>query len=1056
MVRDEPLGRAAARAALGEALERAQSGAGAVVVLTGEAGIGKTTMARDVAARARRSGMPVRWAACWPGGGTVAHGPWLTVLAALGRAGEPALAALGATPGEGTSATTSARGSAYAAVATALARAGDEHPFVVVLDDLHWADEGTVQLLAAVAGQVPALPVLVVAAYRDTDLQPGSPLTRLTASADRIELRGLDAEGVAALLCGPLGREQAGEVAVDVQRRTGGNPFLVVQLGRLLASGSAGPERRELPTGARDLLAGRLAALAPGDRPVLVGAAVLGTSFAVTDLSGALSLAPDAISAALDHAAALRVVERSAGVGAWSFVHDLFREATLELVDDAERRALHRRAAVALADAGAEPATVAHHLFAADGGRSTEAARWSTRAGARALGAFAWEEAAAHYERALAALSPGDDDVRAEALLGLGQARLLAGDAAGAGRAFTEAAGIARRTGSVELLARAALAFSADLSGFEVRLFDQRQIDLLEEAAALLEPTDLDGLRATVLARLSVALSSSAPGDRRLVLAETAVALARRVEDPAVLGRCLAAHCDALASPDHVHQRLAEAEEVVAIGERRNDAPLELLGRRLRFVALLELGRFADTDDEAAAFARRAATVGNPLYSWYVPLWAGQRALVDGNLRACDAAIAEARALGRAAGSTNAEMLTLVLWLIRSWVAGDYAAALDRMEQVGEAEPELAVFLSGAGEHALACSLAGRATEARAALDRCASLGLEALPFDAEWLASATALLDAAADQDHPLVEPLVDALRPYAGLVAFEGIGAGIREPVARALAYGCSRLGRHDEAVGYAREALDVATRAGGLLAADALRTLADCLDARASSGDVDEAAGLHARADDLYRAAGAVHRVRAAGPTPAPARPASPTPADGNELRREGDVWYVSFAGTATIVKHTKGMADLAVLLSDPGREFHVSELEGVPRAALAGDGGDAIDRSAVAAYRQRLADLAEEIDDADAAHDVGRAERARVEYDALVDELTRSLGLGGRPRAAGSEPAERLRKAVSARVRDAIRRIDGLHPELARHLSYAVRTGVFCSYRPETPVDWRCQP
>ena len=135
--------------------------------------------------------------------------------------------------------------------------------------------------------------------------------------------------------------------------------------------------------------------------------------------------------------------------------------------------------------------------------------------------------------------------------------------------------------------------------------------------------------------------------------------------------------------------------------------------------------------------------------------------------------------------------------------------------------------------------------------------------------------------------------------------------------------------------------------------------------------------------------------------------------------------------------------------------MSELESVPRAALGGDGGDALDRSAVAAYKERLADLTEEIDDADAAHDGARAERARVEYDAIVDELTRSLGLGGRARGAGAEPVERLRKAVSARVRDTIRRIDGFHPELGRHLSHSVRTGVFCSYRPETPVDWHCQ-
>ena len=332
------------------------------------------------------------------------------------------------------------------------------------------------------------------------------------------------------------------------------------------------------------------------------------------------------VAGALDRAATARVVERTAGVVSWSFVHDLFREATLEPLGDQERRALHERAAAVLAAGDAEPAVVAHHLLAAASGRSTEASRWSVRAGERAIGAFAWEEAAAHFERALAALgaTAHDDDVRAEALLGLGRARLLVGDAPAAGRAFEQCAALGAEKQSAELLARAALGFSVDVSGFEVRLFDQRQIDLLEEAAAALDGSALVGLRATVLARLSVALSLSAPGRRRLELAESAVELARGTDDIAVLGRCLAAHCDALASPDHVDQRLAEATEIVSIGEREGDAPLELLGRRLRFVALLERGDFTGADAEAAAFARRAAAVGNPLYSWYVPLWAGQ------------------------------------------------------------------------------------------------------------------------------------------------------------------------------------------------------------------------------------------------------------------------------------------------------------------------------------------------------------------------------------------------------------------------------------------------
>ncbi len=149
--------------------------------------------------------------------------------------------------------------------------------------------------------------------------------------------------------------------------------------------------------------------------------------------------------------------------------------------------------------------------------------------------------------------------------LGLGRARLLVGDDAGATRAFEELAQIGRRSGSPPLLARAALGFSADLSGFEVRLFDQRQIDLLEEADTALVDQELPALRSAVLARLSVALSLTASDRRRLDLAEEAVALARTADDDAVLGQALAAHCDAISGPADVAQRELEATEILRI-----------------------------------------------------------------------------------------------------------------------------------------------------------------------------------------------------------------------------------------------------------------------------------------------------------------------------------------------------------------------------------------------------------------------------------------------------------------------------------------------------------
>ena len=170
---------------------------------------------------------------------------------------------------------------------------------------------------------------------------------------------------------------------------------------------------------------------------------------------------------------------------------------------------------------------------------------------------------------------------------------------------------------------------------------------------------------------------------------------------------------------------------------------------------------------------------------------------------------------------------------------------------------------------------------------------------------------------------------------------------------------------------------------------------------------------------------------------------------ELRREGDTWALTYGGTTARVRDTKGMADLAVLLGSPGRDVHCLELMG--GGVVQGDAGPALDAKARRAYETRIVDLQHDIDDARDANDFVRAERAEAELDALTTQLAEAFGLGNRDRATGSS-AERARTAVTYRIRASLKRINEVHPELARHLTNAVRTGTWCSYRPETDVVW----
>jgi tetratricopeptide (TPR) repeat protein len=178
--------------------------------------------------------------------------------------------------------------------------------------------------------------------------------------------------------------------------------------------------------------------------------------------------------------------------------------------------------------------------------------------------------------------------------------------------------------------------------------------------------------------------------------------------------------------------------------------------------------------------------------------------------------------------------------------------------------------------------------------------------------------------------------------------------------------------------------------------------------------------------------------------------------NVFRREGDYWTVVFEGRTVRIRDLKGMRYLAQLLARPGRELHVLDLvaaETGQQTAL-GDAGEILDERAKAAYRRRLAEIEEDIEQARALADAEREAQADAERDLLVKELARAVGLGGRDRRAASA-SERARSGVTRALRQAIARLGEHHPELGEHLGRTVRTGTYCAYVPDpgAPAAWR---
>ena len=383
----------------------------------------------------------------------------------------------------------------------------------------------------------------------------------------------------------------------------------------------------------------------------------------------------------LEEAEAARVItEVPGGLGRWRFAHALVREVLYEGLPAARRVRLHGRVGEALeavyaADPGPHLAELAHHfVVAAPGGQAMadRAVRVATAAGRRALELLAWEEAAGLFERALAALELAerpDQQQRCQLLLALGEARMAAGDVAAARSAYQQTAELAKRIDAPEALARAALGLGLVVTGGTV---DPVELGLLEEALVALGPTD-SRLRAQVLARLARALLSTPQMDRRLQLSQEAVALARRLGDPATLAAVLYDRHLAIWGADRAEsarERLTMATEVVRLAERTGDRAMALRGRGLRRTDLLELGDVAGFDADLAAAERTAQELGQLHYHWQLPLARATRAMLAGRFAEAEEQAAQGLAIGRRAGNPSVEIYHPGVVRTLRWHAG--------------------------------------------------------------------------------------------------------------------------------------------------------------------------------------------------------------------------------------------------------------------------------------------------------------------------------------------------------------------------------------------------
>ena len=828
------VGRAPELAELLEGLDEVLSGEGRLFLLAGEPGIGKSRLAEELAAHASARGARVLVGRCWEAGGAPAYWPWLQSLRAyvreadlptlerqLGDAG-PALAQLlpelrqrlPTMPEAPELDPVGARFMLFDAVAGLLRRASEQKPTVLVLDDLHAADAPSLLLLRYLARELGAGRVLVIAAYRDVDPVPSEILATTLAElarepvTRRLALSGLSASEVESYVDHTAAAVSSPELVTELHRETEGNPLFVGEIVRLLAAEGNGADgvagaRLGLSQTVHDVIAHRLGRLSADCRDVLVPASALGREFPLTALARMAELTEDELLELLDEAMSARVVAELPGtVGRLRFAHVLIRDSLYDGLTQARRLRLHRSAVDAFEalygpDSGAHLAELAHHAAAA--GDPVKGLDYAERAGDRALGQLAYEEAARLYSAALE-LADRDEHGRCRLLLALGEAHARAGETPSAKEAFVEAADAARRLGLGREVARAAAGYGGRIVWGRAG-DDERLVPLLEAGLEAVPEEDVE-LRVRLLARLGGALRDEPSRERRDAISAQAVAVARESGNDAALAYALDGRVAVVVGPDTVAECFALATELIELAEQVGDRERIVQGRCSRMIARLQRGDLSGTELDLEAATRVATDLRQPAHLWQVSGVRAMLALATGRLTEGARLVPETfdygeRVVGRAAAS--------VYWLQRLTLTELRGESLEEYQA-----PFRTLVLQHPARVMFRCALAyvhartDQPAEASRALAELTRDDCAALPFDQEWtfgmsLLAETCALLGEAEPARVLYQRLV----PWARLNVVDQ-AEGIRGSVSRYLGLLAATSGRWTEAEGHFDEAL------------------------------------------------------------------------------------------------------------------------------------------------------------------------------------------------------------------------------------------------------------
>ena len=834
-----------------EATTRLLRGQSTLLIVSGEAGIGKTRLLDEFFRVADGLGFTTCIGRCAESGDAPALWPWYQVFRALHESrrlmrthgGAPhvdrdaapcdaarqlEMIAREISPEHArvdsiVASPEAARFQLYERMLDALTNLAAKEKLVVAFDDLHRADTSTLDFLRFAARQMRGASILFVGTHRIAELRHAPGHARTLAElmrephALRLHIEGLDARETTQLFEHVCSQRSSLATPSQLHRQTGGNPFFVRQLATLMGSNGTPSTHRVLPSTLRDAILEQIAGLSPTARTLLEPAAVIGREFSVSTLTDVVEIDGILFDAALDELLDSLVVRGTGEPDRLTFAHILVRDAIFERLGLRERRALHERIARSLSarhgmGSEAHAAETAHHFFEAQTPESIAQSRvFSEAAGEAALLRSAHEDAARHYARALDALrltEASNDEERYRLLLSLGTEQCRSGNRSAAKETFANAASLARSLEATEKLAHTALSVAPGFLAAEAGVSDPFLEDLLSESLARLDPTNR-ALRAQLAARLAITLRwSDAPVQMRESI-ELAREISEDLDDPVTRLHVLVARWFCEWHHDGADDRAALADEIQGYADRLRDREMILMGMMLRLIGMLERGETAAFDASLEAFAGLAAELRQPQSLWYTPLYRSMRAIMDGRMDRAVELHGELAGVVTRVENANGFLSLVTQSTLLHREMGNSETMIPALREAAQRYPKIDAFRA-----ALAfsyCAL-GRVSEAHREFAVLAHREFSDVPERVDWMAEVATAAHVCCDLgDARRAAPLYELLRSSHRRFLIIGLGVLSLGSADHLLGRLAETMGRREEAEMHFRVALERNAAAG-----------------------------------------------------------------------------------------------------------------------------------------------------------------------------------------------------------------------------------------------------